>query len=150
MEIWKDIYGYEGLYQISNLGRVKSLSRLVKNGKNHYKFATEKIRKVAINKKRNGYCEISLYKNNKEKRFKIHRLVAQAFIQNIFNKPEVNHIDGNKQNNKAENLEWVTSKENKKHAWENNLMSARHKCKRIKNLETNIEYESIISCSKIM
>lgn len=79
------------------------------------------IREIQINNKRNGYCEIALYKNNEEKRFRVNRLVANAFIPNPYNYPEVNHKDGNKLNNKEDNLEWVTSKENKEHGWNNNL-----------------------------
>ena len=100
MEIWKDIEGYEGIYQVSNLGRTK---RLYKNDK-------EKILKPFSNK--DGYLIVNLCKEGKVKSRSVHRLVAQAFIPNPENKPEVNHKDENKSNNKVENLEWVTSKEN--------------------------------------
>ncbi|NFG01740.1 hypothetical protein FCV36_05215 [Clostridium sporogenes] len=105
-EIWKDIKGYEGLYQVSNLGKVKSL-------------ITTQSRRIGILKSYNhsGYRRINLYKNGKGKKYYIHRLVAKAFISNVNNYPEVNHIDGNKQNNRVENLEWCTSSQNQIHAF---------------------------------
>lgn len=110
-EIWKDIKGYEGIYQVSNLGKVKSLN--YKRGKH------EKEIKQALNSR--GYLEVGLF-NGKVKTHRVHRLVAQTFIPNPENKDEVNHIDGNKKNNTVNNLEWNTSKENIHHAWENKLI----------------------------
>lgn len=107
-EIFKDIKGYEGLYQISNFGNVKSLKRNI-------------ILKPSSNRK--GYLHIILYKNHKSKNSIIHRLVAQAFIPNPENKPQVNHIDGNKRNNNVNNLEWVTNSENQKHAFKLHLQT---------------------------
>lgn len=114
-EEWKNIEGYEGLYQVSNLGRIKSLARNTRNG--HCK--KDKILKIRIDK--NGYCTIDLYKNSKRKQYKIHRLVANEFIYNKYNKPQINHIDGNKKNNEVSNLEWCNNSENMKHAYKNNL-----------------------------
>lgn len=94
-EIWKDIEGYEGKYQVSNLGNIRSLNY------NH-----TKIRKLYIDE--NGYKKITLSKNCKLKTLKVHRLVAQAFISNHNNYTEVNHIDENPSNNCVENLEWCT------------------------------------------
>ena len=105
-EIWKDIKGYEGIYQISNLGNVKSLQRIDSN--NH--LVKEKILKSSSNGIGKGYLWVKL--GRKGKKEKIHRLVAKAFIPNPNNKKEVNHIDGNTHNNKVDNLEWVTHKEN--------------------------------------
>lgn len=108
LEIWKNIQGYEGLYQVSNLGRVKSLEKQRDNGKGIY-FTKEKILKLNNDKNYLGVC---LFKNNKRKPFKVHRLVAEAFIPNPDNLPQVNHKDENKQNNRADNLEWCTQKYN--------------------------------------
>lgn len=107
-EIWEDIEDYEGLYQISNCGRVKSLI-----------FSEKRILKNIINN--NGYFIITLCKNNKCKTFTIHRLVALHFIPNPEDKPQVNHKDGDKLNNYYKNLEWCTASENVQHAWKNNL-----------------------------
>ena len=96
-EIWKDVQGYEGLYQVSNLGRVKGLKR-------------SKIRKLCND--RGGYLCVSLKKQGKAKNFKVHRLVAVAFIPNPENKPEVDHINAIKTDNNINNLRWVTAKEN--------------------------------------
>ena len=102
MEEWKDIKGYEGIYQISNKGRVKTL------GNN--KTKKEKIRDGKIDNR--GYKRISLCKNGKDKKYSIHRLVAEAFLPNPDNLPVVNHKDENKLNNNVENLEWCTQEYN--------------------------------------
>lgn len=95
MEIWKDIKGYEGLYQVSNCGRIKSF----------HKKENGAIIKVAVKR---GYYQAGLRKNGLRKFYQVHRLVAQAFIENKDNLPQVNHIDENKLNNNVENLEWCT------------------------------------------
>lgn len=110
-EKWRDIIDYEGIYQISNLGNVKSLERIVSNNKNDgVRIVKEKILHSIDNG--NGYKFVSLNKNNKHKNFYIHRLVAGAFVENPENKKYVNHKDFNKYNNNASNLEWCTQKEN--------------------------------------
>ena len=103
-EVWKDVKGYEGLYQVSNLGRVK-------------RATTGKVLKAC--KITGGYLGVTLYKNSIVSSTKIHRLVAQAFIPNNENKPQVNHIDEDKTNNVVSNLEWVTAKENSNHGTRN-------------------------------
>ena len=110
-EIWKDIQGYEGIYQVSSHGRVRSLDRIVvrPNGNGDY-FAKGKIIYVVLTKW--GYNEVHLHKDNKTKIYKVHRLVAQTFIENPNNLPCVNHIDENKTNNNVNNLEWCTYKYN--------------------------------------
>lgn len=127
-EIWKDIKGYEGVYQVSNYGRVKSLQRyrVSKSGTNQN--VNEKILKQSCGKT-HKYLNVTLAKNKKNKTFQIHRLVALYFIPNPLNKSQVNHIDGNKQNNCVDNLEWCTCKENIHHAWKNGLnhISEKHR-----------------------
>lgn len=114
MEIWKDVKGYEGIYEVSNLGNIKSLRRLLPHFCGGNRVKSEIILKIKIGKL--GYCSLSLSKNNKYKSYLVHRLVCIAFIPNPENKPQVNHIDGNKSNNNAFNLEWVSSKENYHHS----------------------------------
>lgn len=123
MEVWKDIAGYEGLYQISNFGNVKSF--YMWNINKYIKRKQPKILKLTENE--HGYYRVSLIKNKKRKHKRVHRLVAEAFIPNIENKPQVNHIDGNKQNNCVDNLEWATRDENMKHAWRTGLINTTKK-----------------------
>ena len=118
VEIWKDIKGYEGLYQVSNLGRVKSLSIYRKNSVCEY-YSKEKILKPL--KDKGGYLNVRLWKNKKGKTIKIHRLVACNFLENTENKRDVNHINGIKTDNGVENLEWCTCSENIKHAFDTGL-----------------------------
>ena len=103
MEEWRDIEGYEGLYQVSNMGRVRSLNYM----------HTGKIREISQRTKKTGYQDVLLHKNGKRKLWSVHRLVATAFIPNPDNKPEVDHIDTNPSNNNVDNLRWVTSLENR-------------------------------------
>ena len=144
MEMWKDIQGYEGLYQVSNTGKIKR---------------NNKILKFSIAK---GYEHICLYKNNKYKPFSVHRLVAEAFIPNPEQKPQIDHIDGNPLNNKVENLRWVTAKENianpitikrKSIAAMGNHMTGRfgalhHNSKKVKCVETNSVYYGFAEASR--
>jgi hypothetical protein len=110
-EIWKSIQGYEGSHEISNMGRIRSLDRVDCSGRNL------KGRELTpfLNKKI-GYLQISIKKDGMTKLHRIHRLVAEAFVENPENKSQVNHIDGNKLNNAAFNLEWTTPYENTNHA----------------------------------
>lgn len=115
MEIWKDIEGYENLYQVSTYGRIKSLSHINNLGR----LRPECILGIRLSDR--GYHSAVLYNNGKPKSFRVHQLVARAFIPNPNNKPHVNHLDGVKGNNLVENLEWVTISENAKHAFKTGL-----------------------------
>lgn len=112
MERWLDIKGYENLYQVSDTGRVRSLDHYASNGIKKILYKG-RILKPFLDGKHN-YLNVCLSKNNIKKKYQIHRLVASMFLKD--KNREVNHKDGNKQNNCVDNLEWVTSKENKKHA----------------------------------
>lgn len=110
---WFDIKGYEGLYQINKNGEVRSLPHYTKF-KNGTAYRKGKLLKIHDNGK--GYLKVDLCKDGKQKRFFIHRLVAGTFIENPNNLPQVNHINGNKKDNRVENLEWVTASTNVNHA----------------------------------
>lgn len=113
-EIWKDINGLEGGYQISNFGRIKSLPRLVLcKGLKSTRLTKENFVRPQVRKGK--YLKVKLTFNGKLEQPTIHRLVANHFIPNPENKPQVNHIDGNQSNNHIDNLEWVTGKENMHH-----------------------------------
>ena len=120
MEVWIDVKGYKGLYQVSNLGKVKRLSSIVNysNGlKCKHKERILKFDKSKINKRGKYYLRVTLSKNNKQKRFQVHQLVGKHFIKNPENKICINHIDGNPENNIVENLEWCTYSENEIHSY---------------------------------
>ncbi|QEE50332.1 hypothetical protein FUA48_12310 [Flavobacterium alkalisoli] len=119
-EIWRDVLNYEGCYQISNLGRVKSVERKVKSSrsKTGYRTIKEKLMTPLLSKY--GYYRVHLMKEGKSFIAMVHRLIAEAFIPNPNNKPQVNHINLIRTDNRIENLEWMTNKENMRHAWDNN------------------------------
>jgi hypothetical protein len=146
-EIWKNIKGFEGLYQISNLGRVKSLKRVVnycKESKSRTKKHTvdEKIKKGT--QKGNGYLHLSLYKNNIGYNRYIHRLVAEAFLPNPNNYKTVNHKNLNKKDNRVENLEWCSYLDNNMHARENICFKSGKKLK-IEATKLNTNEKEIIT-----
>ena len=124
MEQWKVVKGFEN-YLVSSLGNVKTI-----NGK---------LKKVVYDSK-NDYGYVELWKNNKGKKFRIHRLVAETFIPNTLGKEQVNHIDGDKKNNCVSNLEWVTPEENIRHAIENDLSSIKYGSK---NLSSKLKEEDV-------
>ena len=128
-EIWKDIPGYEGLYQVSSLGRIKNVRKTLRD----HKLLIPKVNAY-------GYYYTNLSKEGILKTIRIHRVVAECFVENINNKKTVNHIDGNKLNNDSSNLEWLTSQENTQHALENGLCSKKlikSRLNRSKNGENN-------------
>lgn len=141
-EVWKSITGFKGIYMVSSLGRVKRIRR--GNG--------TRIGSILKPQKRGMYLKVTLYDSRHQPHvFNIHRLVAKEFHRNRFNKPQVNHIDGNKYNNRADNLEWVTSSENNKHAYANGLSkwwvgqrkATQVNKKRVRCIESGLIFESL-------
>lgn len=138
-EFWKEIKGYEGSYQISNKGRVKSLDRVV-NGR--------KLKGKILSANGNRYLKVILYKNNIGKNKDVHRLVAIHFVDGYFNNAVVNHKDGDKLNNLFTNLEWCTSEHNNLHAKETGLLKPPTSFEHgnsidILNLDTGVFYGSL-------
>ena len=135
-EVWKDIEGYEGLYQVYNLGRVKSLERLGADGRK----LKERILKFGVNE--NNYYYVNLRKDGKTIPKYLHRLIMENFCpcENM-NDLQVDHIDFNPQNNSLENLRWLTPKENYK---------KKKVCKRVCCIETNIIYESVSEAARVI
>src|SRR5699024_7234595 len=114
-EIWKPVVGYEGIYEVSSLGRVKSCERTIIRSNGREINFPDKIMKPSINHK--GYLIIKLRKNVKRTDRFEQRIVSKAFIDNTLNKEQINHKNGNKKDNRAQNLEWVTNQENMAHAY---------------------------------
>lgn len=144
-EIWKPIKGFEGLYEVSNLGRIKSCDKewaIYRGVISHRKGQIMKDKEVA-----GGYMQISLSKNGKQSMHLTHRLVASAFVDNIDNKPHVNHKDGNKKNNHADNLEWVTPSENQIHS--RDVLHRRYHSRPVICIETGERFNSIVQASKL-
>ena len=132
MEIWRDIDGYEGKWQASNNGNIRSLDHVVRFG-NNQRIAKGQVLK--FNKHRSGYLLVHVGKKRT-----VHRIIATVFIPNPNNLPEVNHIDGNKTNNFVNNLEWCSRKENVKH---DIRLSGKHKRKQRHNKVTDLQMEEI-------
>lgn len=154
MEEWKDIKGYEGLYQVSNMGRIKSLKNNKETILKPYRVST-------------GYYKIDLRKKGVRKIKPIHRLIADAFIDNPDSLTDVNHIDGNKANNTILNLEWTTRADNIKHSYKHKLHVHKPSCKPVQQIsidtgeiikiyksineaarQLGIRHESISACVK--
>ena len=121
VEIWKSVKGYEGKYEVSSDGRIKALKRTVHSGKCHRTWE-EHFLKYAIDGR--GYFRTNLAKGGVNRTVKVHRVVAEAFIPNPMNFPQVNHKDGNKENNKVDNLEWCSASYNQRHAFSLGLKRA--------------------------
>lgn len=130
-EIWKPIKGYEGLYEISNLGRVKSLDRIVNCGLKNQKTRIIKGKILKAHPDKEGYLIVSLTKNQKEMTKRIHKLVAEAFLT------VVNHIDGNRKNNNIDNLEFCTQQHNIKEAFRLGLAKNKKGKEHYKSLKVN-------------
>lgn len=142
MEVWEPIKGYEGLYEISNKGRVKGFKV-----RNAYQ---EHILKPLFDK--DGYCKVNLYKDRKMKRVSVHKLVALTFLGEEEGKQQINHIDGNKENNCVENLEWCTPKENIHHSIKIGLAKKKgkynYKARKIICVTTGKIYDCIVDAEK--
>ena len=137
MEHWKPVKGYEGLYEVSDLGRVKTVPKKRKNGTGFY-MQKEIIMSQQL--KSNGYMGVGLVKDGKHKNALVHRIVAEAFLSNPNNYDQINHIDCDKRNNKVENLEWCDMEHNLNHARCNGLLSRGSKsafCRKTNHLVTH-------------
>lgn len=164
-EIWRNIEGYEGLYQISNIGRVRSLDREVRNGNGKRIIKGQILKSIT----KRGYITVTFYRDNKCKNYCVHRLVAEAFIPNPENKPQIDHINTIRDDNRVVNLRWVTRKENmrnplthEKMTGENHPFFGKHHTEetRKKLSETNSEkvicietgqvFDSMIEAGEIM
>lgn len=153
-EIWEPISGFEGTYEVSNFGAVRSLDRLIvhntykETAKNKTQFNKGKVLAIRHNNMGKGYAYVMLYLNSKHYKRFVHRLVAQAFIENPNHKKEVNHIDGNPRNNYYGNLEWVSRRENVAHALSEGLIDCRRKVRAISPSGTVLKFDSIKSASE--
>lgn len=149
----KDVVGYEGYYKISDEGVLHSVERYIDHPICGKQFVASRIMKVYEDQ--DGYYCVNIQRGNKEQHVRIHRLVAQAFIPNPENKPQVNHKDGNKKNNHVDNLEWCTNRENVHHAIKTGLKrpqtpSSSKRNKRLRCIETGQVFESINEASRVL
>ena len=140
-EVWKPIFGYEGIYEVSNCGNVRSIDRI--------DFAGRRLKgKVFSTSANKNYITCVLTKYGKHRTFRIHQLVAEAFIPNPEGKPCINHKDGNKQNNCVENLEWCTLSENMKHAYKVGLATPIRKLSDAEIVEI-LECKNKVCCKEV-
>jgi len=147
-EKWRNIEGYEGYYQVSNFGNVRSLERKVKHSSGSIKIQSGKL---LTKSKSKGYERVLLSFLGKVKCFQVHRLVAETFIPNPHNNPQVNHIDMNKLNNHVDNLEWVTAKENIQHAILNGVDYTSQNGRKRKTIRNDgVIFESLNDASRKM
>jgi hypothetical protein len=141
-ELWKV---FETGYEVSNLGNVRSIDRIVSTSKNQLRLKGRMLKPAIDNK---GYKRFAIMKDGKLITYKLHRIVAMAFIDNEYSKPQVNHIDGNKLNNAVDNLEWVNNSENQLHAYKLGLIKSKrlhesHRCKQTKEgIEAIVDLKS--------
>lgn len=152
VEIWKDIAGFEGMYQISSFGNVKSMDRILPHKTHGTWHIKERVLKPHWNgPKYSKYLTVFLhYGHGKTKCVRVHRLVAETFIPNPYNLPQINHIDGNKENNHVSNLEWITPAKNTEHAWKTGLCDGIVKAKQrpVINLDTGERFDSLADAER--
>lgn len=146
IEIWKDIEGYEGLYQVSNLGRVKTLKK--EWLAHHTAILTHEEKIIKPYPSHNGYLRVALSKDNKYHKFPVHRLVANAFIgKQPTPQHTINHKDFDRQNNRVDNLEWLTQKENALYSRENSRKASLNRLKP-KSKEHYITHRKLATCER--
>ena len=150
MEKWKDIHGYEGVYQVSNLGKVKRLTYETRNPSPRANGSILKFKEhlLKLRKTTDGYLSVMLYKNGKPTDYKVHRLVATAFVFNPDNLPEVNHKDENKENNHSDNLEWCDHLYNSNYGTRGERIGGKHS-RSVQCVETGIVYSSVAKASRL-
>lgn len=124
MEIWKEIEGYEGLYEVSNLGNIRSIDRITCGRKQKGRVLRQTVNKNT------GYLSVGLCKNGNRKTYTVHRIVGKAFVENVDNKDTINHINENKLDNRAENLEWLSLSENLRYGTRDERAKKNHVTKR--------------------
>jgi len=154
-EEWKPVRGYEGLYEVSNIGRVRSIERIVRRGNGNLPIGERILKQTPLKtttRHPSKRMTVEVWKDGKRKRTTAARLVCIAFVENPDNKPHVNHIDGDSTNDHADNLEWVTAKENNVHARANNLISSENLKKRVRGAHYKtgevIEFDSLTNAAK--
>jgi hypothetical protein len=147
MEVWKTIKGFENYYEVSSLGRVRGVDRVVNHKTSFFLNLKSKLIKPYLNK--NGYLFVNITKKSKSFNKSVHRLVCETFLENQHNKKDVNHIDGNKLNNEIKNLEWCTRSENLIHAYNIGLKDRGEKHYNAKLTENQVlEIRSLNNISK--
>lgn len=147
MEEWKPVQGYEGFYEVSSFGRVRRLERLVKTGIKHSEYRYSRGGVLKQHQKRGGYLSVDLSKGSVVKTINVHKLVATAFIPKPDGKTEVNHKNCDKTDNRVENLEWVTPRENKDHAITNDRYYNPNR-KPVKCKQTQMVFESSYAAAR--
>lgn len=147
MEIWKPVHEYENEYEVSSYGRVRSLDKPVNTKIRHNQQVIRRGRMLKAGIKRNGYMAVDLSSKNRKTTVSVHRLVATSFLPKINGKTYINHKNGNKQDNRTENLEWCTASENSKHRFDVLGQKVAH-AKRIICVETQREFESSMKAAE--
>lgn len=147
-EEWRDVTNYSGIYQVSSYGRFRTLPRMIKHTRCGYNFRKGVIHSYSEDYSGDDYISVQLWRDGKYIQRQLHVLIAEAFLPNLENKPQVNHKDGNKRNNAVSNLDWVTAKQNSHHAISTGLNKLSGTGKPVKDLDTGIVYQSISDAAR--